>query len=180
MITIRIGFNDISTEMQNKILAVFGDNNNWDVVPMTVMEINDDREIVLDSWEGDKNVPAITPQDSCESAFAIHTGKGKETVRITREGRDDYSVYFTQQDCSVRGTLQDIIQEITKSNDYDMVKEIQALLWENDDLMDQDTLFALQKKVSEYALTIAEREGKCDDLVKTFPWLYETNSGEEE
>lgn len=57
MITIRIGFNDLNKNTQEKIIRVFGDNNNWDVVPMTVMEIEDDRDITIDSWEGDENLP---------------------------------------------------------------------------------------------------------------------------
>ena len=60
------------------------------------------------------------------------------------------------------------------STDYEKVCEIQKLLWKDDDMMCQETLFALQEKFADYALEVAMREGRCDDLVKTFPWLYKT------
>ena len=56
MVKIRLMWDDLSKEFQQKILKVFGDNCNWDVIPMTVMEIEDEREIVLDSFEGDEGV----------------------------------------------------------------------------------------------------------------------------
>ena len=56
MVKIRLMWNDLSKEFQQKILQVFGDNCNWDVIPMTGMEIEDEREIVLDSFEGDEGV----------------------------------------------------------------------------------------------------------------------------
>ena len=56
MVKIRLMWNDLSKEFQQKILKVFGDNCNWDIFPMTVMEIEDEREIVLDSLEGDEGV----------------------------------------------------------------------------------------------------------------------------
>ena len=56
MITIKLTWKDLSEEFKAKILHVFGDNCNWDVVPMTIMEIEDDRDIVLDSWEGDEGI----------------------------------------------------------------------------------------------------------------------------
>ena len=56
MITIRLTWKDLSEEFKAKIERVFGDNCNWDVVPMTVMEIEDERDITLDSWEGDEGI----------------------------------------------------------------------------------------------------------------------------
>jgi len=56
MIKIRLMWNDLSKEFQQKLLKIFGDNCNWDTIPMTVMEIEDEREIVLDSFEGDEGV----------------------------------------------------------------------------------------------------------------------------
>lgn len=56
---------------------------------------------------------------------------------------------------------------------YEKIKEIQKLAWKDDDRMDQDTLFDLQEGIADLALAIATNEGMTDDLVKTFPWLYE-------
>lgn len=55
---------------------------------------------------------------------------------------------------------------------YKELKEIQQLLWKNDDRMDQDTLFELQDKMAKILLNVAEKEGKIGDLVKSFSWLY--------
>lgn len=63
------------------------------------------------------------------------------------------------------------------SKHYEDVKAIQQLVWANDDLMSQDVLFALQEKIADFALKIAYEEKKVDDLVKTFPWLYERSDG---
>jgi hypothetical protein len=56
---------------------------------------------------------------------------------------------------------------------YNDLKNIQKLLWKNDDRMDQDDLFELQDLVSELILIVAEKENRIDDLVKEFPWIYE-------
>ena len=56
---------------------------------------------------------------------------------------------------------------------YKAICDLQKLLWQDDDLMDQDALFEAQDKVSTIALDIANKIGKVDDLVKQFPWLYE-------
>lgn len=55
---------------------------------------------------------------------------------------------------------------------YEELKEIQKLLWKNDDLMDQETLFELQDKVADITLKAARSEGKIVDLVDSFKWLY--------
>lgn len=55
---------------------------------------------------------------------------------------------------------------------YKELKEIQMLLWKDDDRMEQDTLFDLQEKVAELTLKIAEKENRITDLVRSFPWLY--------
>lgn len=55
MITINIYWQDLSKDMQKKLFKVFGDNNNWDTIPMTMIEINDDtQDVILDSYLGDK------------------------------------------------------------------------------------------------------------------------------
>lgn len=56
---------------------------------------------------------------------------------------------------------------------YEKIKEIQRLAWKDDDRMDQDTLFDLQELIADLALAIATNEGKVNDLVYEFPWLYE-------
>ena len=56
---------------------------------------------------------------------------------------------------------------------YDKLEKIQEMLWRNDDLMDQDTLFELQDYVAELILNVAEKEGKVDELVAKFPFLYQ-------
>lgn len=43
---------------------------------------------------------------------------------------------------------------------YEKLEKIQELLWKNDDLMDQDTLFELQDKVAELILEVAGKEGR--------------------
>ena len=56
---------------------------------------------------------------------------------------------------------------------YNEIKMIQKLLWKDDDLMHQETLFELQEQVANLALKIANREKKTAQLVKDFPHLYE-------
>lgn len=55
---------------------------------------------------------------------------------------------------------------------YSKIKEIQQLVWKDDDRMDQETLFELQERVADLALAIATNEDKTEDLVHTFPFLY--------
>lgn len=60
MINIRLYWQDLSKEMQEKLLKLFGDNCNWDCIPMTIISIenNDDcsnypnRDIEIDSFLG--------------------------------------------------------------------------------------------------------------------------------
>lgn len=57
---------------------------------------------------------------------------------------------------------------------YKELKHIQKLLWQSDDLMNQDTLYELQDYVAELTLKIAQQEKKTDDLMEHFKWLYKT------
>ena len=57
-------------------------------------------------------------------------------------------------------------------NLYNDVKQIMKLVWKDDDMMEQDTLFRLQDYMKLLAYEIASREGKTDDLLKTFPLVY--------
>lgn len=55
---------------------------------------------------------------------------------------------------------------------YNEVKKIQQMLWKNDDLLEQETLFDLQDYVGALLLKIAKSEDKTDDLLKSFPYMY--------
>lgn len=57
-------------------------------------------------------------------------------------------------------------------SDFDDVVEIQKIVWRDDDRLDQENLFELQDKIAEFALKIANREHKTEELVNMFPWLY--------
>ena len=63
IITFRIYWQDLTKAAQQKLLNVFGDNCNWDCVPMAILEVNNDepedsnfpgKDIVLDSFVGDE------------------------------------------------------------------------------------------------------------------------------
>ena len=53
MITWKVMWQDLNKETQERIIKAFGDNNNWDVIPITEIEFEDERNIVLDSFLGD-------------------------------------------------------------------------------------------------------------------------------
>lgn len=55
---------------------------------------------------------------------------------------------------------------------YNELKEIQKLIFKDDDRMEQDTLFDLQEKIALLTLQVAQQEGKTEDLIKSFKWLY--------
>ena len=63
---------------------------------------------------------------------------------------------------------------MTKQEIYKELKTINALAWEDDDLMMQETLFELQEKVANLLLMVAQDIGNTalNDLVKSFPFLY--------
>lgn len=54
MITLRLYFNDLTKERQDKIVEVFGDNCNWDIIPICTLEIEDEKDAVIDSFLGDE------------------------------------------------------------------------------------------------------------------------------
>lgn len=68
--------------------------------------------------------------------------------------------------------LTTIIEE--ENGMYEKIEKIQEMLWRNDDLMRQETLFELQDYVADLLLKVAEKEGKVDELVAEYPWLYRT------
>ena len=53
MITMRVYFDDLTEERQKKIVEVFGDNCNWDVISICTLEIEDEKDAVIDSFLGD-------------------------------------------------------------------------------------------------------------------------------
>lgn len=55
---------------------------------------------------------------------------------------------------------------------YNKLKEIQRLVWKGDDRMDQEDLFELQEKIADLTLEVAQKEGKTEQLLKDFKWLY--------
>jgi hypothetical protein len=57
---------------------------------------------------------------------------------------------------------------------YEKLKKIQTLIWRDDDLMSQDTLFELQEEFTNLLLEVAQKENKTKDLVTSFSWLYKT------
>lgn len=64
---------------------------------------------------------------------------------------------------------------MTKSGIYKELKEVNKLLWQNDDWMSQESLFKAQSIVTDLLLKVAQDCGNSalDDLVKSFPFLYE-------
>lgn len=58
---------------------------------------------------------------------------------------------------------------------YEKLEKIQEMLWRDDDMMRQETLFELQDYVAELILKVADKKGPTtvDRLVKKFPWLYQ-------
>lgn len=57
---------------------------------------------------------------------------------------------------------------------YKEITKIQEIIWRSDDMMMQEDLFELQEYVANLALKAAKEEGKVDQLVKKFPFLYRT------
>ena len=54
MISIKIYWQDLTPKMQEKLLAIFGDNMNWDCFPMAEIEIESEEDIAIESFLGDK------------------------------------------------------------------------------------------------------------------------------
>ena len=61
MIQINILWQDLNENMHQRLAKALGEDilkhhNNWDVIPLAICEINDERDIVLDSWTGDEGI----------------------------------------------------------------------------------------------------------------------------
>jgi hypothetical protein len=50
--------------------------------------------------------------------------------------------------------------------------ELQKLLWKDDDLMCQETLFSVQAKLQELVLKVAIDIKEENTILTEFPWLY--------
>lgn len=61
---------------------------------------------------------------------------------------------------------------MTKKDILKRLIKVQKLLWKNDDLMSQETLFDLQDEVQTLVLKVAEDTNSTDIILKEFPWLY--------
>ena len=62
---------------------------------------------------------------------------------------------------------------MTKKEMYKKMVEIQNTLWKDGgDMVDQETLYVLQKQIADLALEVAYDARKEMDLVKVFPYLY--------
>ena len=64
-ITIRIYWQDLTEKKQQELLRLFGDNCNWDCIPLAVVEINNsepdssnypNKDIVIDSFLGNEGI----------------------------------------------------------------------------------------------------------------------------
>ena len=55
---------------------------------------------------------------------------------------------------------------------YEHLKTILSLAWESDDMIRQETLFKLQEEAADLALMVGTACGKGNDLVKSFPYLF--------
>lgn len=73
--------------------------------------------------------------------------------------------------------LTTIIEE--ENGMYEKIEKIQEMLWRNDDMMMQETLFELQDYVADLLLKVAEKEGKVDKLVAKFPFMYRRKEEEQ-
>lgn len=61
---------------------------------------------------------------------------------------------------------------MTKKDILKRLIKVQKLLWNNDDLMNQETLFDLQDEVQTLVLKVAEDTNSTDIILKEFHWLY--------
>ena len=55
---------------------------------------------------------------------------------------------------------------------FETLVKIFELIWKDDDLMEQDTLFTLQDLVSDALLRASNKEWGAE-LVEKFPWAFE-------
>lgn len=61
---------------------------------------------------------------------------------------------------------------MTKKEILKKLIKIQKLLWEDDDSMDQTTLFQLQEEMQDLVFRVAHDTEEHEIIVSEFPWLY--------
>ena len=49
---------------------------------------------------------------------------GDETITLTKFGPNDYDVHFHNADCSVRGTLLEVMQEVNEAFEIESLTDI--------------------------------------------------------
>ena len=56
---------------------------------------------------------------------------------------------------------------------YRELKKVLTMVFKDDDMMNQETLFDLQDYVADITLKVAVKENKVENLIKDFAWLYQ-------
>lgn len=59
-----------------------------------------------------------------EALYATYKIGDVEVMDLWEHGKNDWSVFFHNADCSVRGTLLDVIQEISRAFDVNEIVEV--------------------------------------------------------
>lgn len=60
-----------------------------------------------------------------------------------------------------------------KSEIFDSLIKLQDILWEDDDLIEQDSLFEAQEILAKLVLQIGKDVKKLDLLLDKYPYLYQ-------
>lgn len=82
MSRINLYFTDLNPSTQRKIVSVYGDNCNWDCIPMQMLDIEDDIDATIDGFLGDKNVPA---HEDADKLFESDYEAMKDILRTAEE-----------------------------------------------------------------------------------------------
>lgn len=59
-----------------------------------------------------------------------------------------------------------------KSDIFNKLMEIQDLIWEEDDMLSQESLFEVQNITAKLVLNLANDLEKGSILIEKYPWLY--------
>lgn len=105
--------------------------------------------------------------------------EGYVTLKRTGEnGGEDISVMTEKM-------LHELFETVFGGELFDMIVELQKLMWLNDDCMDWETLADAQDKLASFALKYAGKLNlgglnpkHVDLLCKQFPWLYKVEDKE--
>ena len=97
--------------------------------------------------------------------------------RTDKDGNEDLTVISEE-------SLHELFETVFGGNLFDMIVDLQKLMWKNDDCMDWETLAQAQDKLGSFALKYAGKLNlgglnpkHVDLLIKQFPWLYEVQEG---